>query len=101
MPHLITKQAWNVLNARLPDMVWSHEVDDVTKTRFAHYFERHMVPVEFESFQEAFNMVQSMVSETPLLFNAETGQLYFKDSMTPEIYESAYSIVDTEWEGKL
>lgn len=74
--YLITKEAYNVLNTRLPDLVWS-ECYNVYK--FAAYFERNWAPVKFE---------------TSLLYDAETGKLYMKDSTTPDIYQSCYSIIE-------
>jgi len=53
MRHIITKKAYNVLNARLPDMVLSGDInDDKAPWRFAHYFERSWAPVEFHSWQD-------------------------------------------------
>ena len=101
MAYLITKEAYNVLNARLPDMVWSCEMNKEENKKFAAYFERNWTPVEIESWQDAFDLVQSMVSETHLLLCVDSGKLWIKDSTTPEIYQSCYSIIQTEWEGKL
>ena len=75
MAYLITKEAYNVMNARLPDLVWSCEMNKEENKKFAAYFERNWTPIEIESWQEAFDLVQSMVSETPLLHDVDSGKL--------------------------
>lgn len=94
MSYLITKEAYNVSNTRLPDLVWSECYNSIDVYKFAAYFERNWVPVKFETFQDAFDLVQSMVGETSLLYDAATGKLYMKDSTTPKIYQSRYSIIE-------
>ena len=94
MAYLITKEAYNVLNARLPDLVWSCEMNKEENKKFAAYFERNWTPIEIESWQEAFELVQSMVSETPLLHDVDSGKLWMRDGTTPDIYRSCYSIVE-------
>lgn len=101
MAYLITKEAYNVLNARLPDLVWSCEMNKEENKRFAAYFERNWAQVEIENWQDAFDLVQSFVGETPLLHDVDSGRLWMKDSTTPEIHRSCYSIIQTEREGKL
>ena len=39
MPYLITKEAYNVMNARLRDLVWSCELNNEENKKFAAYFD--------------------------------------------------------------
>lgn len=92
MAFLITKEAYNVLNNKLPDMVYSVSSDH-KELRFAHYFERYMNPIQYTTWQEAYEKVCELAGDK-LLYNANNSQLYMLDGNETEIYESAFSIVD-------
>lgn len=93
MSYIITKEAYNVLNTRLPDMVYSRSLDN-TQVGFAHYFERCFEPIEFNTLDKAVRLVCDMAPNNEYLYNPNNGQVYIKDSDTYEIYESAYRIIE-------
>lgn len=90
MSYIITKEAYNVVNTRLPDMVYSKSLDN-TQVRFAHYFERYFTPIEYDTLDKA---IKSLYPDNCYLYNPNNGQVYLKDSETFEIYESAYRIIE-------